>query len=499
MQSIKITNPNVFTPPDVDSDIDYDSIDLSDVFKPTKYVYTYKHKMNLIKLGCALGSRDDYKLKLKRYPRATDEQYASKYKEHLQKLQEQRQKYLEEENKKREQARKEAEEILASLKKTALEDKDEDDDDEAFEEELRRQNELIEAAIKYDKERTESELAAEKEREEKEKKQKEEEEKKRKAEAEKKEKELKLQRSSATSPEGLEEYKKHYAKIEYFKATLKPKLANDPTFRKQIFEARRLVKRTVAQLQYKHNVILEKVELMYNHLTSIKAQSQEAFEVLLNFLAKAFLAQVKQEVHATPFAAYFLARFAYLLISTIPEFLDYLMGRLYKRCPYLIPQYHDDDPTLAVDEIKRRLRYDYTNKEDKTFQTFLQHAEQQKCYVMFYGALCQTKPDPGQPENRYPIKHAWVWLARICNMPPREITPILVLGLLEVSAERLLEAYPTQTPKLFRLIREKILPMYPKCDNNDNVGGITRLEMFLDDYFKTGQVKCISESLPAQI
>lgn len=33
MQSIKITNPNVFTPPDVDSDIDYDSIDLSDVFK----------------------------------------------------------------------------------------------------------------------------------------------------------------------------------------------------------------------------------------------------------------------------------------------------------------------------------------------------------------------------------------------------------------------------------------------------------------------------------
>lgn len=33
MQSITITNPNVFTPPDINSDIDYDSIDLSDVFK----------------------------------------------------------------------------------------------------------------------------------------------------------------------------------------------------------------------------------------------------------------------------------------------------------------------------------------------------------------------------------------------------------------------------------------------------------------------------------
>jgi hypothetical protein len=81
-----------------------------------------------------------------------------------------------------------------------------------------------------------------------------------------------------------------------------------------------------------------------SHLLNIKQQSADAFEVMLNFLAKVFLLQVKQEIHATPHASYFLARFAYLISSTIPEFLDYLMGRLLKRCPYLIPQYHDDDP-----------------------------------------------------------------------------------------------------------------------------------------------------------
>lgn len=91
---------------------------------------------------------------------------------------------------------------------------------------------------------------------------------------------------------------------------------------------------------------------MYNHLIAVQGQSQEAFEVLLNFLAKAFLEQVKQEVHATPFAAYFLARFAYLLVSTIPAFLDYLMGRLFKRCPYLIPQYHDDNHVRPQDEYE---------------------------------------------------------------------------------------------------------------------------------------------------
>jgi hypothetical protein len=115
---------------------------------------------------------------------------------------------------------------------------------------------------------------------------------------------------------------------------------------------------------------------------------------------------------------------------------------------------------------------------------------------MFYGALSQTLPDPGQPENPFPIKHAWVWLARISNMPPREITPILVAGILEVTGLRLLQAYPHQTPKLLRLIRETILPLYPVTESKDNYASIKRLEMFLDDYFNTGKLECLSETIP---
>jgi hypothetical protein len=77
---------------------------------------------------------------------------------------------------------------------------------------------------------------------------------------------------------------------------------------------------------------------------SVKKESYEAFEVMLNSLAKIFLGQVKQEIHTLHNAGYHLARFAYLMCSTVPEFLDYLMGRLIKRCQYLIPRYHDDDP-----------------------------------------------------------------------------------------------------------------------------------------------------------
>jgi hypothetical protein len=118
---------------------------------------------------------------------------------------------------------------------------------------------------------------------------------------------------------------------------------------------------------------------------------------------------------------------------------------------------------------------------------------------MFYGALTQTLPDPGQPPNPFPIKHAWIYLARICNMPPREITPFLIMGLLEVSAKRLLEAYPNQTPKVFHLIRNTIIPLFPTSDTTGNLSVIKRLEMFLDDYFQSGKLTCVPESLPSKV
>ncbi|KAI7906549.1 GLE1-like protein-domain-containing protein [Cokeromyces recurvatus] len=372
------------------------------------------------------------------------------------------------------------------------------DEDKAFEEELMRQRKLIDDAIKADKKRLETAAAEAKAKAEKEKKEKEEKEKKEKEEKKKKEEILKQQQSAATSIEGMEEYKKYYAKIEYYKTKIKPMMKED-TFRKQCFNAKMIINRTITQLQSDHKIVYEKYEFLKNHILNIKQQSNEAFEFLLNHLSKVFLAQVKQEIHATAFAAYFLARFACLMCSAIPEFLDYLMGRLLKRCQYLIPKYHDDDPTLSADEIRSRLRYNYSNKEKKILETFLEHSENQKCYIMFYSALCQTVPDPGQPENPFPIKYAWIWLARICNMPPREVTPILVLGCLEVSAIRLLEAYPHQTPKLFRLIRETICSMYPITDNQDNLSSIKQLEMFLDEYFQTGVPKCIPETLPPSV
>lgn len=70
------------------------------------------------------------------------------------------------------------------------------------------------------------------------------------------------------------------------------------------------------------------------------------------------------------------------------------------------------------------------------------------------------------------------------------------MGMLEVAAKRLLEVYPTQTPKLLKLIQTDIIPKYPKREGNDNVAGIKRLEMFLEDYFQRGKLNRVEEHIP---
>lgn len=496
--TLVVTNPIQYSISDLDSDSDSDleqcqSFFRPNLFRPVSEIQEY----NLVKLGCSNNLLDDYKKSFfNSKPKSVDQQYDVRFQNHLSKIQKEKDLIIEEQKRKKQEELKKYKALLSEIKSLAV--IDDATEDKAFEEQLKKEKKLIDDAIALDKKRSEEQTAEAKAKAEKEKKEAEEKERKKKELKEKNEKMLKLQQSSATSLDGLEEYKKYYKKIEHYKSTIKPKLS-DPVFRKQCFEARKIIKRTVAQLQASHQVILEKYNTIYAHLMGVKQQSADAFEVMLNFLAKVFLLQVKQEIHATPHAAYFLARFAYLVCSTIPEFSDYLMGRLMKRCPYLIPQYHDDDPNLTQDEIKARLRYSVANKEKKTLETFLQHAEAQKCYIMFYGALAQTLPDAGQPENPFPIKHAWIYLARICNMPPREITPFLIMGLLEVSAKRLMEAYPRQTPKVLRLLRETIIPLFPSNDATGNVSVIKRLEMFLDDYFSTGVLNCVTETLPSKV
>ncbi|KAI8095701.1 GLE1-like protein-domain-containing protein [Thamnidium elegans] len=487
MTPVVITNPKVYTVPDIDSDSEPE-----DYYRPpnrAKHYRSEEQEKNLIRLGCYYNPLEEYKRTyILQNPKCFDQQYDIKLQQHQLKVEKEREMFLEKLRKKKEEDKKKYDSIMSELSNLTL---DEKKLDKEFQEELAKQRKSVEEAIAYDRKIRETETAEARSKAEKEQKELEQEELKKKEN----EKLKKMKESNATSLSGLEEFKKYYAKIEHYKVAFKPKM-DDAAFSKAWFIKKKGIKRTISQLTSNHEFIFTKYKEIYALLMNIKQESNDAFEVTLNYLSKEILRQVEVDVSNKPYCAYIFARFTYMICSSIPEFTDYLLGRLYKRCPYIVPQFHDDDPTLSKKEMQKRLRYTYSDKQEKVGETFLLHAERNKGFIMFYVALCSTIPDPGHPQNPFSIKSVWIYLARLLNMSLRPISPFLVGGVLNIAGKGLLDNYPNQAPKLFRLLQDTVLPLMLAERTNDSNSAIISVGNFLSTYFEKGVAEIISETPP---
>ncbi|KAG0171818.1 Nuclear pore complex nucleoporin component, partial [Apophysomyces sp. BC1034] len=492
-QRPKFKNPVCYSAP-LDSDSESDSDDALEQQWPTPHPVPEEQRLRLERLVLEPRNLNDaYKETIRDISIApVADAIVRKHQEYRLEALRRKKAWQEEHQRRKERGSQKAEMLAANV---ALVIMDEQESlDEEIEKRIKAQEKRIQAAVELARKVQEEIAVEEKTKAEKEKKDREEQENEaRKREAAEKERKERMAQSVATSTKGLEEYKEYYATIDNYRANIKP-LLKQPEFRKQCFEARRLIKRTIIQLQYKHEVILEKYCVLRDHLLNTKNQSIEAFHIMLNHTAKVFLLQARQEIHATPFAAYFLGRFATLLCSSIPELQNYVIARLFKWCPYLIPQYHDDNPNISHTEIKKLLRYEY-DEDTKKFEQFIPYLERQKCFVMFYAALVQTVPDPGQPPNPFPIARGWTWLARTCNMPPREVSPALIQSFLEIAGKQMLKTYPHQLPKVLRIILDNIVPTIPMQHNYDNKADIARLEIYIKTFFETGELKAVPEAM----
>lgn len=133
--------------------------------------------------------------------------------------------------------------------------------------------------------------------------------------------------------------------------------------------------------------------------------------------------------------------------------------------------------------------YKYNDKEAKQWEDSVQYKEHMCGLISLWGAIVQTVPEPGVGENPYPIRHGWTWMARLCNIPPRAITPALINAFLEIAGTRMLATYPRQFHKVLRLILEQYLPLL--AGDKDAVAAATRLSSYLESYASTGKLGAI--------
>lgn len=99
--------------------------------------------------------------------------------------------------------------------------------------------------------------------------------------------------------------------------------------------------------------------------------------------------------------------------------------------------------------------------------------------VFLFGCFCLIT-FLGKP-NVLGLNLGWTWLATILNLPPRSITPYLLVSFLEQASFALYKKYGLNFEKLIKFIDEK----YITCVPSSSIAAKTRLQILCKEILKS--------------
>ncbi|KAF9966186.1 hypothetical protein BGZ70_003041 [Mortierella alpina] len=271
----------------------------------------------------------------------------------------------------------------------------------------------------------------------------------------------------------------HYTKIVlHLRTVVKPGIVSNRDLKKICFEARREIVPFIGQLFNKREQVMRvamDIDQVFKRMK--QTHGENPYNWLMNETGKKFLEQIENEALVKSAPAFPVAHVAVLLFTNHPRFLDVLMARFVKKCPYVIPKYFAHDQSESTEQYFKKLGYKHSDggweKEDK-------YNARQCAIFTLYCAILQTNAIQGQ--NAYPLSHGWTWMARIVNMPPWPITPSLINVFLEVCGDKYMRTYGNQARKVIQLLVRDFIPLMPK----KGVAGTTRLKTQLEGLLKDG-------------
>ncbi|KAG0254433.1 hypothetical protein DFQ27_006836 [Actinomortierella ambigua] len=276
------------------------------------------------------------------------------------------------------------------------------------------------------------------------------------------------------SPASKDEYDRYWAIFWWFRNTIKPNIAANTPLRKQVNAIKRDMVPAVGQLVNKRTSIIECYNELMDAFGRARQLGEEAYIWILYFTAKTFVIQAETEARINAGLMYQYAHVIVLLMQKHPTFLDVLMARFVKKCPYVTPVYPVADDKMTREEYLKKLAY---VQKDGKWEDEAEYMARQSAIFALYCAIMQTKPLQGN--NLYPISHGWTWMARILNMPPRSITPNLIDVFLDICGPAFTETYRGQALKVLQLVFEEFLSLIPK----KGAPGTSRLKQALIRFF----------------
>ncbi|CAG9789427.1 unnamed protein product [Diatraea saccharalis] len=210
-------------------------------------------------------------------------------------------------------------------------------------------------------------------------------------------------------------------------------------------------------------------------------------------LAKKIVRQGDLLVSSNPEAAFPLAAVAVALWSQFPTFGKLLEANFHKQCPYLVPMFLPQKEGQTDMEFYLSRGYTYNDegvveKQDK-FLRRMSGIFRLQC------AIWITKsPQFLNTSNPHGLRYGWQWLASFINLRPEpDISATLLHDFFTVCGSEFFKHYGKQFTKIIKLISIDYLKI---LENIDEGGPKTRLEVFLQNTLKSGQIPPPSGLLP---
>ncbi|KAK3833831.1 MAG: GLE1-like protein-domain-containing protein [Linnemannia elongata] len=281
------------------------------------------------------------------------------------------------------------------------------------------------------------------------------------------------------SDSARQEWEAYSKVLEHIKTVVTPSITSNPTLKKNCNALRRDIVASIGTVTNKREEIMRvATELDRTFRTTMQA-GDNAYYWAMNVTAKKLVKQAETEALVKSAPAFPVAHVAVLLFTTHTKFLEVLMARFAKKCPYVTPMYIPKAAGDSNDVYMKKLAY---KKKESGYETEAQYDARQAAIFTLYCAILQTKPPVGT--NIHGMDNGWRWMARILNMPPRPITPALIQVFLEVCGNEFMRTYRNQATKTLQLLMHKFIPMIPQ----QGISGTVRLKTLLEAFLKTGNI-----------
>lgn len=236
-----------------------------------------------------------------------------------------------------------------------------------------------------------------------------------------------------------------------------------------------------AQLHKLSNEVVELINIARGH------NNQLVYHFILNFAAKAIVAQSETEVTVKTTAALPLARLTEVLLRSFPEFDYYLSARFVKKCPYIIGY------TCAIDSEEGRKRMGWKRNDNKW--------EQENKYEERVAGICTTwavlsrLPDHADSLQLYSPTATWQFVARLLNTDLKLIgNPHLMVACnwWEAGASAYLQSFGKQGQKGL----QALVVSWPQALQDKKLPGATALRLLGREWIETGNMKQLKEMEP---